>query len=166
MVLLAGGGGLASTELYDPATQTFTATGALNAQRLLHTATLLTGGAVLLAGGESFVPTAALSSADLYPPSALTPAIPQPPNLIRIDITPASPTVAVGSTLQLSAIGTFADNSTQQLAAAIWSVSDTSMAQITNDATNRGTVLGLKPGVVTITATAGGVIGSSIFTTY
>ena len=56
MVLIAGGedsngNALASAELYDPATGTFTPNGSLNTARILHTATLLNNGMVLIAGG-------------------------------------------------------------------------------------------------------------------
>jgi WD40 repeat protein len=54
-VLIAGGsndsGDLATAELFDPATGTFTATGATSELRSEHTATLLNNGKVLLAGG-------------------------------------------------------------------------------------------------------------------
>src|SRR5437667_956699 len=58
-VLVAGGmnqsftfGALTSTELYDPATGTWTVTGDLNVPRLNHTATMLPDGKVLVAGGQ------------------------------------------------------------------------------------------------------------------
>jgi hypothetical protein len=56
MVLVAGGrdsngDATASTELYDPASGTWIATGSLNIGRGNHTATLLQDGTLLVAGG-------------------------------------------------------------------------------------------------------------------
>ena len=72
-VLVVGGyngGGvpyyLASAELYDPATGNWTRTGSLNWGRELHTATLLSNGEVLAAGGKLGAHT--LASAELYDP--------------------------------------------------------------------------------------------------
>lgn len=85
-VLIAGGqrsskGGviLNNAELYDPATQTFTAiTATMSSVRAAHTATLLSTGKVLLTGGYDFLsstkpPTAnTLRSMELYDPTAQT----------------------------------------------------------------------------------------------
>ena len=60
------GDGLASAELYDPRSGTWTATWSMKAARWFHTATLLVDGTVLVAGGAG--DTGLLSSAELYDP--------------------------------------------------------------------------------------------------
>lgn len=72
-VLVAGGSsptssnrGETKTELYDPTTGTWTTTGSLNGGRTTHTATLLSNGKVLVAGGYS---QSSLTSAELYDPA-------------------------------------------------------------------------------------------------
>jgi hypothetical protein len=72
-VLIVGGGDSKDTlfktaELFDPATQRFTATGDLNQARSGATATLLPGGEVLIAGGQDSQGTL-LSTAELYNPA-------------------------------------------------------------------------------------------------
>jgi hypothetical protein len=75
-VLIAGGtngslpgaaGALASAEVYNPATGAFSFTGSLETGRYDNTATLLSDGQVLIAGGLSN-PSTILSSAELYNP--------------------------------------------------------------------------------------------------
>jgi hypothetical protein len=67
-VLITGGGygtsPLATTEIYDPVTQTFVPAGVIMAARTGHTATLLPDARVLIVGGDS-----SMASAELYDPA-------------------------------------------------------------------------------------------------
>ena len=90
MVLVAGGLDpdrtpepaeyLATAEVYDPATGTFTPTGDMNFARADHTATLLNDGTVLVVGGANLIgppnnyTVNVLSSAELYEQIAVSPA--------------------------------------------------------------------------------------------
>jgi hypothetical protein len=68
-VLVAGGGDgsapVASAELYDPKTGTFSPTGSMTISRTDYTATLLSDGRILIAGGGNGLPDA---SAEQYQP--------------------------------------------------------------------------------------------------
>ena len=77
-VLVAGGyfsesgynpGGLASAELFNPATEIWTITGSMATARYGHTATLLPNGQVLVAGGMSYYAAAPILSCELYDPT-------------------------------------------------------------------------------------------------
>ena len=144
---------LASAELYDPATGTFTDNGSMNSARFFHTATLLNNGLVLMAGGEAAADSL-LASAELYGPATLT-----PPDLESIAITPARPTLSPGETQRFIATGAFSDGSRQQLASVTWSSWDPTVAQITNDASNHGVALAIAAGTSIIEARAGRVRG-------
>src|SRR5207249_10885777 len=62
--------GLTGTELYDPASGTWTATGSMGTAHGDHTAALLPSGKVLVAEGSNV--SVALSSAELYDPASGT----------------------------------------------------------------------------------------------
>ena len=61
---------LSSAELFNPADQSFAATGAMTTARELHTATLLPNASVLIAGGANT--NGALAGVEIYTPSAAT----------------------------------------------------------------------------------------------
>jgi hypothetical protein len=77
---IAGEFALATAELFDPATGTFTATGSMSGTRTYHTATPLNDGTVLLAGGDPYnllnlvpgifigSPPSPLNAAELFDP--------------------------------------------------------------------------------------------------
>ena len=78
-VLIAGGAdtdptgtGLASAELYDPNTGTFTQTGSMSVGRYLHTATLLQNGKVLIVGGVLTSTSDPVAEAEVYNPATGT----------------------------------------------------------------------------------------------
>ena len=70
-VLVAGGNNqvdiLATAELYDPVSRTFSATGSMTTPRWRHTETLLLNGTVLMTGGVDNNDTK-LASAEIYTP--------------------------------------------------------------------------------------------------
>lgn len=64
----ASGNSVNAAELYDPSTRTFSNTGNMTVSRRYHTATLLSDGRVLIAGGIASG-NSALSSAELFDPA-------------------------------------------------------------------------------------------------
>jgi hypothetical protein len=63
---------IASAELFNPTTNTWSSAGSMSIERVSFTASLLPSGKVLIAGGLSPHPPSSLSSAELYDPSTNT----------------------------------------------------------------------------------------------
>jgi trimeric autotransporter adhesin len=83
-----------------------------------------------------------------------------PAHLTSIAVTPATQSIAAGTTLQFSAVGSFDDGSTQLLTNLTWSSSSTSVMTITSG----GVGIGVGPGTSTITAASGSVSGTASLT--
>ncbi len=81
--------------------------------------------------------------------------------LVSIAVTPASPSIAKGTTQQLIATGTFSDNTTQDLSTqATWNSSNTSAATISSS----GLATAVGAGSTLVSATMGGIAGSDALT--
>lgn len=81
----------------------------------------------------------------------VTPAV-----LVSIVVTPAMPSIPVGSTVQFTATGTFSDGSTQNITDTVqWSSSPPPIASIGNAPNNKGIATGSAVGNATITASSG-----------
>lgn len=78
--------------------------------------------------------------------------------LVSIAVTPLNSTIGNGTQKQFTAIGTYTDNSTQNLTAtATWSSSDIGVAQVSNSAGSRGLVTSVGVGSTFVSANVGTV---------
>ncbi|HEY2901418.1 MAG TPA: Ig-like domain-containing protein [Polyangia bacterium] len=85
--------------------------------------------------------------------------------LTAISIGPATPTVAVNGTAQLSATGTFDDLTTLDLTTLVtWTSGDISVADVSNADGSRGQASGFTAGTTTITAQRGSITGNALLT--
>ncbi|HJU84234.1 MAG TPA: Ig-like domain-containing protein, partial [Holophagaceae bacterium] len=85
--------------------------------------------------------------------------------LTSITVTPASQTIAVSTTLQYTATGNYSDGSIQDLTTLVaWASSNPAVAGISGAAGTEGLATGLSGGSTTISASLGGVIGSTDLT--
>lgn len=88
-----------------------------------------------------------------------------PSALVSIAVTPAIPSIPLGTTQQFAATGTYTDGSTQDVTkTVIWSSSQAALATISNLAGLQGLATSLAIGPTTIAATFGGLSGSTTLT--
>jgi 6-phosphogluconolactonase (cycloisomerase 2 family) len=82
--------------------------------------------------------------------------------LVSIGVTPATPTIAKGTFQQFTATGVYSDNTTQNLTNTVtWHAVNPAVASITTAIGSGGLATGVAPGTTQITATLGGVVGST-----
>jgi 6-phosphogluconolactonase (cycloisomerase 2 family) len=85
--------------------------------------------------------------------------------LVSIAVTPANSSIPKGTVQQLTATGTYSDNSTQVLTATVtWGPATSNIATVSNAAGSVGKATALSLGTITVTATLGGVTGSTMLT--
>jgi Bacterial Ig-like domain (group 2)/Abnormal spindle-like microcephaly-assoc'd, ASPM-SPD-2-Hydin len=88
-----------------------------------------------------------------------------PATLVSIAVTPAIPTIPLGTTQQFAATGTFTDGSTQDVTNTVEWISDSpAVATISNVPSSQGLATGAGTGSATIRATSGSVSGSTTLT--
>lgn len=80
------------------------------------------------------------------------------PALMSLTVTPPTPSIATGMTLQMTATGTYEDGTTKTITgSATWSTSDATVATVNNT----GVVAGVSAGSASISASSGAVSGST-----
>ena len=87
--------------------------------------------------------------------------------LVSLSVTPTNPSIAMGTTQQFTAIGTYTDSSTQTLTTTVtWSSSNTATATISNATGANGLATSVAVGTTTIMATehARGINGTTMLT--
>jgi uncharacterized protein YjdB len=88
----------------------------------------------------------------------LGPETQPPPNLQSLQVTPASPSIVVGTTQQFVATGTYSNNSTTDVTALVtWNVDASGFATITA----AGLATGMMPGLASVNATLAGVTSNT-----
>ena len=122
-------------------------------------------------GGDSvYYPNVPVGTSSVYPGVPFSDAghqfiVTSAPTLASIAITPGNPNVPLGETDQFTAVGTFADNSTENLTDQVaWASTATSMATISNTAGSQGLATTVAQGPTTISATLDGITGSTVLT--
>ncbi len=109
------------------------------------------------------VPGQATLAAALGSITATTPISVSAALLTRLDLTPASGTIALGTSVDLVATGVFSDGTSRDVSAQVsWSVAPTGLARL--EVGTPGRVKGLGVGAATVTATLGSISGTASLT--
>ncbi|QWV95376.1 DUF3443 family protein [Geomonas oryzisoli] len=88
------------------------------------------------------------------------------PTLTSISVAPVNSTLAVGTTGQFTATGTYSDNSTRDITGLVsWTSSAAGVVTISNATGTKGVATAVSVGITTVTATLGAVAGSTNLTT-
>jgi hypothetical protein len=85
-----------------------------------------------------------------------------PAALVSIALNPLNPSIALGTTVQLTPVGTFTDGSTQTLSPVLWNSDDPTVAFVA--VSGNGLVTGNAVGAANISATSGSITGSTSVT--
>jgi trimeric autotransporter adhesin len=110
-------------------------------------------------------PGSTVISATLGALSASTNLTVSAAGLTSIEVTPTNPSIASGLSEALRATGIYTDQSTHDLTSAVtWGSSLTSVASVSNLAGSNGLAASVTPGTTTVTATLGGISGSTNLT--
>ena len=150
-------------------TQQFTATGTFSDGSIQNLTALVSWSssqpsvAIIAAGGlargTSSGQTTIMATAGSVSGSTLLNVTPA--TLLAITVNPSTPTIAVGTTQQFTASGSFSDGSTQDVTASVsWVSSSLSVAAITTG----GLASGSSSGTTTITASSGAISNSAVLT--
>jgi hypothetical protein len=117
------------------------------------------GNGVYTYSATSAFPTSSYSSSNYWVDVVFTTGTVTQAPLVSIAITPASPAVTVGSTLQFTAIGTYQDTTTQDLSSQVtWASSNTTFATISSS----GLATGQSAGSSNISASLNGVTSNTL----
>ncbi len=88
-----------------------------------------------------------------------------PATLVSLAVTPTNPSIALGSTQQFVATGTFSNGTTQNLTTSVnWTSSNTGVASVSNAAGSQGLTTSVSAGSVTIQAATGSITASTSLT--
>lgn len=81
--------------------------------------------------------------------------------LQQVQLTPPTPSLPAGLTLQLTATGIYSDSTTQDLTGTVtWSSGNTGIAHVSNATGAHGLLTGIAVGSTTLSATEGGITGT------